>query len=38
MDYHFPHTAKAPAWILSAPATYNQRDLTQVPGNSTRSG
>lgn len=35
-DYHFPYTAKAPEWILSAPTNYNHKDLTQIPAKSTR--
>lgn len=29
MEYHFPHTAKVPQWVYSAPANYNHKDLTQ---------
>ena len=36
LDYHFPHTAKASEWILSAPADFNNKDLTQNIKNSTR--
>jgi hypothetical protein len=34
MEYTFPHTATAPAWIYSSPDKYNQKDLSQ---NSTQS-
>ena len=37
MDYHFPHTAKPSQWILSAPANYNQKDLSQISRESERT-
>ena len=35
-DYHFPHTAKTPEWMYSAPSDYNQKDLSQNLKESTR--